>query len=73
MVGFEPVVKPPRPELRHQDGRVGPYLLDPGQLGLGVPLEVGRHELVVDVAPVGGECGGVGGEEKTVNTCSSQH
>ena len=73
MIGLKPVVKPPRPELRHEDGGVRPDLLDPGQLGLGVPLEVGRHQLPVNVAPVGRQCWSVRGEEETLDPSSSQY
>ena len=73
MVRLKPMIKPPGPELRHEDGGVRPDLLDPGQLRLGVPLEVGRHQLPVNVAPVGRQCWSVRGEEETLDPSSSQY
>ena len=66
------MIEPAGPELRHEDGRVRPQLLDPGQLRLGVPLEVCRHELLVNVAPVSSEGRSVGGEEEALNARPSQ-
>ena len=73
MIRFKPVIEPAGPELRHEDGRVRPDLLDPRQLRLGVPLEVGRHQLPVNVAPVGRQCWSVRGEEETLDPSSSQY
>ena len=73
MIRLKPVVKPAGPELRHEDRGVRPDLLDPRQLGLGVPLEVGRHQLPVNVAPVSRQCGSVRGEEETFYSSSSQY
>ena len=73
MVRLKPMIKPPGPELRHEDGGVRPDLLDPGQLRLGVPLEVGRHQLPVNVAPVSSQGWSVGGEEETFYPSSSQY
>ena len=73
MIRLKPVVEPPGPELRHEDGGIRPELLDPGQLRLRVPLEVGRHQLPVNVAPVSRQCGSVRGEEETFYSSSSQY
>ena len=73
MIRLKPVVEPAGPELRHEDGAVRPDLLDPGQLRLGVPLEVGRHQLPVNVAPVSREGWSVRGEEETLYPSSSQY
>ena len=73
MIRLKPVVEPAGPELGHDDGGVRPELLDPGQLSLGVPLEVGRHQLPVNVAPVSRQCGSVRGEEETFYPSSSQY
>ena len=73
MIRLKPMIKPPGPELRHEDGGVRPDLLDPGQLRLGVPLEVGRHQLPVNVAPVSCQSRSVGSEEETFYPSSSQY
>lgn len=73
MIRLKPMIKPPGPELRHEDGGVRPDLLDPGQLRLGVPLEVGRHQLPVNVAPVSCQSWSVGSEEETFYPSSSQY
>ena len=61
---LEPIVKPTRPELAHQHWRVRPHSSQCFDLLLCLPLEVDRHQLVVDVAPVKGEGGGVTREQQ---------
>ena len=64
MLLLKPLVKPARPELAHQHWRVRPHGSQGLDLLLRLPLEVDRHQLVVDVAPVEGERGGVAREQQ---------
>ena len=72
VVIFEPLVKPAGPELAHQHRGVWSHSSDCFNLYIGLPLEVDRHQLVVDVAPVKGEGGGVAGEQQGLDATLSQ-
>ena len=63
MLLLKPLVKPAGPELAHQHWRVWPHGSQGLDLLLRLPLEVDRHQLVVDIAPVEGERGGVAREQ----------
>ena len=69
---LEPLVEPAGPEFAHQHRRVRPHSSQCFDLLLCPPLEVDRHQLVVDVAPVEGEGGGVAREQQRLDSSLSQ-
>ena len=64
VVFLEPMVKPARPKLGHEDRRIRSQLFDPFQLGFGAKLEVCGHQLVIHVAPIRRQSWSVRGEQQ---------